>query len=643
MDLLSEINKPSDIRSLPMNRLYDLATEIRREIIETVSTNGGHLSPNLGVVELTLALHKVFDSPRDKIVWDVGHQCYIHKLITGRRDSFKKIRKYGGISGFPRPDESEHDAFVSGHSSTSISVALGMAIARDLKGEKYSVAAVIGDGAMTGGMAYEAMNNAGHMQKDMIVVLNDNEMSIAKNVGAMSRHLSRLRTDPAYSRGKEEIEKLLRKVPAIGVNMLKAAERLKDSFKYLVVPGVLFEELGFVYLGPIDGHNIQDMVDVLNQAKSMGGPVLVHVVTKKGMGYPPAEKNPARFHGIGPFNLADGTTPASPGIPSYTDVFGRTMVELAGQYENLVAVSAAMTSGTGLTEMAKKFPGRFFDVGIAEQHAVTMAGAMASRGLKPVVAIYSTFMQRAFDQIIHDICLPNLPVVFAVDRGGLVGEDGPTHHGVFDLSFLGQIPNMTVMAPKDENELRRMLKTAIEHNGPVAIRYPRAAGTGRSIDETITTLPIGKAEIIQDGSDITLFAIGTMVEIAEKAAGVLSSEGVSAAVINARFAKPLDSDCIIEYICKTGRIITIEENSLSGGMGSRVMEIIAGYGATDVKIQTMGIPDTFVEHGERGLLLAKYGLTVEQVVSSALKMVKLRQFNPGGRKAMISGGRRIDR
>lgn len=642
MSLLSGIDGPSDIQKIPIARLYELAAEIRQTIIETVSTNGGHLASNLGVVELTLALHRVFETPRDKIIWDVGHQCYVHKLLTGRRGRFSGLRKYGGISGFPRPSESEHDAFVSGHSSTSISVALGMAVARDLRGEKNSVLAVIGDGAMTGGMAYEALNNAGHLQKDLIVVLNDNEMSIAKNVGGMSKYLNRLRTDPKYSKGKEEVEQVLKRIPAIGSTVLKAAEKLKDTLKYLVVPGMIFEELGFVYLGPIDGHNIQDMIDVFKQAKKIGGPVLVHVITKKGKGYAPAEKHPGKFHGIGPFNPQTGIPEKKNVTPTYTDVFGRTITELASRDNSIVAITAAMPAGTGLGEFAQKFPDRFFDVGIAEQHAVTMAAGMAARKMKPVVAVYSTFLQRAFDQIVHDVCMQGVSVTFAVDRGGLVGDDGPTHHGVFDLSFLSQIPNMVVMAPKDENELRHMIKTAVEHNGPAAVRYPRSAGTGCRLDTKLQCLPLGKAEVLRDGRDIALFAIGDMVDKAVTAAEALASQGISAAVINARFIKPIDSDCIIKYARKTKRIITIEENVLNGGFGSRLLNVVNNSGL-EVKVEKMGLPDAFIEHGSREMLMAKYGLTTDQIISTAVKLIGLHYIRITKKKAQLSGVKQIDR
>jgi len=642
LSLLAQIKGPQDIKSLPLGRLYDLATEIRRELIETVSSNGGHLAPNLGVVELTLALHRVFKTPQDQIVWDVGHQCYVHKLITGRREDFPSLRMYGGISGFPRPDECEHDAFVAGHSSTSISVALGLALARDLRREKNSVVAVIGDGAMTGGMAFEAMNHAGHLQRNLIVVLNDNEMSIAKNVGGMSKYLARLRTDPMYSRGKEELEQILKKIPSIGPTVLKAVDRIKDGLKYLVVPGMLFEELGFVYLGPIDGHNIQEMVSVLNKARSMNGPVLVHVITVKGKGYYFAEKNPGKFHGIGPFDLETGEPKKVSRAPSYTEVFGRTICDLAARDDSVLAVTAAMTGGTGLSEFAKKFPDRFFDVGIAEQHAVTMAAAMASRGLKPVVAIYSTFLQRAFDQIIHDVAMLNLPVTFAVDRSGLVGDDGPTHHGVFDLSFLAQIPNLVVMAPRDENELRHMLLTALRHQGPAAVRYPRGEGLGAPLDGEMRPLPVGSAEVLRDGGDLAIFAVGTMVELAGRAAEVLGEQGISAAVINARFVKPLDSGMVVRYAGTTGRIITIEENVVSGGFGSRVLEAVNLLGISGVKVKVMALPDSFADHGDRRILLAKYGLTVDELIMNALKLMGLRHLAGQKKKLQISGGKSFD-
>jgi 1-deoxy-D-xylulose-5-phosphate synthase len=634
---LDRINSPQDIRALTVAQLNYLAEEIREKIIATVAQNGGHLAPNLGVVELTLALHRIFRTPRDKIIWDVGHQSYVHKLITGRREQFDTLRRYGGLSGFPRPDESEHDTFATGHSSTSISAALGMALARDFKGEKHSVVAVIGDGAMTGGMAFEALNHAGHLKTDLIVVLNDNEMSISPNVGAMSGYLSRIRTDPKYSRGKEEIEQLLRRIPSIGSTVLKVAERLKDSLKYLVVPGMIFEELGFTYLGPIDGHNIPSMLNTFEQAKALGGPVLVHVITEKGRGYEPAVKKADKFHGIGPFDISSGDSLKKSDISTYTEVFGSTLVRLAEQDPGIVAITAAMCSGTGLSEFAQKYPDRFFDVGIAEQHAVTLAAGMAISGLKPVVAIYSTFLQRAYDQIIHDVCLQNLPVVFAVDRGGIVGDDGPTHHGLFDYSFLRSVPNIVLMAPADENELQHMLNTALQIGRPCALRYPRGVGLGVALSPALTEIPVGKAEVINDGKDITLLAVGNMVPVARRAAGMLKEHGVSAAVINARFIKPLDADCITGYAVRNGRLITVEENVLAGGFGSAVLELLQSAGARDVQVKCVGIPDTFVEHGSQAILREKYGLTVENLVDTALQMLAVRNVN-GKKIAGLGGG-----
>ncbi|BAF59377.1 MAG: 1-deoxy-D-xylulose-5-phosphate synthase [Pelotomaculum sp.] len=616
--LLEQISSSRDIRSLTFKQLNELAGEIRQVLINTVSKTGGHLAPNLGVVELTLGLHRVFHSPVDKIIWDVGHQSYVHKLITGRYKEFYTLRQFGGISGFPRPSESVHDAFGTGHSSTSISAALGMAIARDLKGEKYSVVAVIGDGAMTGGIAFEALNHAGHLKCNLIVVLNDNEMSIAQNVGAMSGYLTRLRTDPMYSRGKEEIEQLLRRIP-IGSALLRLGERVKDSLKYLVVPGMIFEELGFTYLGPVDGHDLRAITTVLQHARARKGPVLVHVLTKKGKGYSPAESNPDRFHGIGAFDVATGEAVKKSNIPTYTEVFGRTMVKLAREFDNMLAITAAMTGGTGLTEFARLYPKRFFDVGIAEQHAVTLAAGMATGGFRPVVAIYSTFLQRAYDQILHDVCLQNLPVTFAIDRAGIVGEDGATHHGLFDFSYLRPIPNMVIMAPKDENELQHMLYTALSHPGPAAVRYPRSAGTGCRMDDSFKIIPLGRAEVLRDGTEVTLLAVGSMVCLAVKAAEILAGHGIDAAVINARFVKPLDKECILRYARRTREVFTLEENVLQGGFGSAVQELLSSCGERGVSVHCFGIPDSFVEHGNRALLLARYGLTVEQVVRAVLE------------------------
>lgn len=600
------------------HQLEELAGEIREEIIAIVANNGGHLAPNLGVVELTLAIHKVFQSPVDRILWDVGHQCYVHKIITGRKDDFKTLRQFGGISGFPRPSESIHDVFGTGHSSTSISAALGLALARDLQGESYNVVAVIGDGAMTGGMAFEALNHAGQLKKDMIVILNDNEMSIAQNVGAMSGYLARLRTDPVYTRGKEDLEMLLKKLP-IGSTLLRMGERLKDSLKYLLVPGMLFEELGFTYLGPVDGHDIRAVTTILRQAKSKNCPVLVHVITKKGMGYPPAEQNPDKFHGIGAFHIATGEEIRNSAAPSYTQVFGNTLVELAHRDEKLLAITAAMPGGTGLDQFSRVFPDRFFDVGIAEQHAVTMAAGLAAGGYHPVVAIYSTFLQRAYDQVLHDVCLQNLPVIFAIDRAGIVGNDGATHHGLFDLSYLRSIPNLVLMSPKDVNELQHMLATAAAHTGPIALRYPRGSGPACMMDQELKVLPIGKAEVIQEGSDATLVAIGSMVHVAEAAAKILEDRGIEATVINARFIKPLDEECILHYASLSGNLFTLEENVLEGGFGSAILELLATRDVKGIQTYRFGIPDTFVEHGSAELLLARYGLNVEKVVQVITK------------------------
>lgn len=623
--ILPKINSPRDLRRLSLSEMEKLAQEIREEIIYTVSRNGGHLAPNLGVVELTLALHRVFSSPRDKLIWDVGHQCYAHKLLTGRRDKFHTLRQLGGLSGFPRPEESEHDAFGTGHSSTSISAALGMAIARDLNGEKYHVVAIIGDGAMTGGMAFEALNHAGDLKKNLIVVLNDNEMSISPNVGGLASYFTRLRTDPMYSRSKDEVEQLLRKIPSIGPTVLRVVDKLKDSLKYLVVPGMFFEELGFFYLGPIDGHNLQSLITTLKQAKSTPGPVLVHVITRKGKGYLPAENNADKFHGTGPFDISNGKSTSSKKILSYTEVFGKTLVEEARHNKKIVAITAAMASGTGLTEFARIYPGRFFDVGIAEQHAVTMAAGMARAGYRPVVAIYSTFLQRAYDQVLHDVCLQNLPVVFAIDRGGLVGDDGPTHHGLFDYAYLRSMPNMTIMAPKDENELRSMIKTALEHPGPCAIRYPRGAGLGVPLDEDPPTIPIGKAEVLCEGNDITFITSGNCTALAVKAAEALAAQGIQSTVVNARFIKPLDTECILRYSTRTGKVITVEEHVLPGGFGSAVLELLNENGKDNLQLERIGIPDTFVEHGKPDLLRAKYGLTVDYLIDKALKMTGRRQ------------------
>jgi 1-deoxy-D-xylulose-5-phosphate synthase len=622
--LLAQIKEPADLRRLDFEALKRLAAEIREVIVATTARTGGHLAPNLGVVELTLALHYVFDSPRDKIIWDVGHQSYVHKLLTGRYHRFATLRQLGGISGFPRPEESVHDVFATGHSSTSVSAALGLAVARDLAGQDYRVVAVIGDGALTAGMAFEALNHAGHLQKDLLVVLNDNEMSIAPNVGALAKYLNRLRTDPMYRRGKEEIERLLNKIPAIGPRVARVVERLKDSLKYLVVPGMFFEELGFQYLGPVDGHNIPLLVEVFRQARKTRGPVLVHVFTKKGKGYPPAERNPDLFHGVGPFRADTGELEATGGGPTYTEVFGRTVVELARRDPRVVAITAAMPAGTGLVPFAREFPERFFDVGIAEQHAVTLAAGMARGGLKPVVAIYSTFLQRAYDQIIHDVCLQNLPVVFAVDRAGIVGDDGATHQGLFDLAFLRTVPNMVVMAPRDAAELANMLFTALELGQPAAVRYPRRRAPG-PVPLEWSPVPVGRAEVLREGEEAVLVALGTMVPVACAAAEELAAQGIAVTVINARFAKPLDEECLSAWAARAGLVVTLEEHVLAGGFGSAVAEMLADRGLSAVRVVRMGLPDTFVEHGSQELLLARYGLTPEAVAQNVVRLLGRRK------------------
>lgn len=622
-NILETINSPADVKALSLEQLKQLAEEIRQLLISVISKTGGHLAPNLGVVELTLALHRVFTTPEDKIVFDVGHQSYIHKIITGRREQFSTLRQYGGLSGFPKRSESEHDAFGTGHSSTSISAALGMAVARDLHGEDYNVIAVIGDGSMTGGMAFEALNNAGTLHKKMIVVLNDNEMSISKNVGAMSEYLYQLRTGETYNKIKHDIEGWLKNME-FGTDVLKAIRRLKGSVKYLMVPTSIFEELGFTYLGPIDGHDLQGLTEVLQAAKKIDGPVLVHVLTKKGKGYKPAEESPNKFHGTGPFDIATGKKIANPNAPiTYTEVFGRTLTELANDDKDIIGITAAMPDGTGMSTFAKAHPERFFDVGIAEQHAVTSAAGAAAAGMKPVAAIYSTFLQRAYDSVLHDICMQRLHVTLCLDRAGLVGDDGYTHHGVFDYAYLRSMPEMTIMAPKDENELRHMLKTAVDFDGPVSVRYPRGSGVGVSITETMHSLPIGKAEVLREGKDVCLWAIGSMVQSALQAADKLAEQGISAGVVNMRFAKPLDEELLLEHAAQYGKIVTLEEGALQGGVGSAVLETLnAAKMLQKCQVLTLGIPDEFVLHGDKKLLFKDLGLDVETIADKIAALVK---------------------
>jgi 1-deoxy-D-xylulose-5-phosphate synthase len=609
---LETIMTPSDLKKLTFDQMERLAQEIRSYLLEVVSRTGGHLAPNLGVVELSIALHYVFNSPQDKIIWDVGHQSYVHKILTGRREELKTLRQFKGLSGFPKRSESVHDCFETGHSSTSISAALGFALARDLKQEKNSVIAVIGDGALTGGMAYEALNHAGQLGTRLIVILNDNEMSITRNVGAMSGYLSRLRTDPLYHRSKEDVREVLQRIPNIGPKMFKAAERFKDSVKYLLVSGMLFEELGFTYLGPIDGHNLRILNQVLERARLLPGPVLLHVKTIKGKGYPPAEKQPNKFHGIGPFDLKTGKTRPRR-VPTFTEVFGKAVIKIAEDHSEVVAITAAMSEGTGLCEFSRRYPRRFFDVGIAEQHAVTMAAGLAQTGCLPVVAIYSTFLQRAYDQIVHDVALQNLHIIFALDRAGIVGEDGETHQGVFDLSYLRHIPRMTVMAPSDQSELVAMLKSSLKYSGPIAIRYPRGSGPQEEVDYRLPVLPFGRGELLREGEDLVILAVGPLVYQALEAAEQLSMKGKEAAVINCRFVKPLDEELILEWSNRTKRVITIEENVIAGGFGSAVLELLADRGFNG-EAARMGIPDSFLGHGAPDLLCRSIGLDAAGII-----------------------------
>jgi 1-deoxy-D-xylulose-5-phosphate synthase len=608
-NLLDRINSPADLKKLSIDELGRLAVEIRQRIIQTVSENGGHLAPSLGVVELAIAIHYVFDTPNDKIIWDVGHQAYAHKLLTSRRDRFHTLRTYGGISGFPKRAESPYDAFDTGHSSTSISAGLGITTAKALKNEKSKVIAVIGDGSMTAGLAFEGLNQAGHTEKDLIVILNDNEMSIAPNVGAFSSFLSRKMAGRRFLNLKRELENFLKSVPGVGDNIMNLFRKSEDSLITFFTPGMLFEAFKFQYIGPINGHRLDILIQTLNNILNLKGPVLIHVLTKKGKGYGPAEKNPTYYHGVGSFEVTTGS-PQKKVVeppPSYTKVFGDAMVDLARQDKRIFAITAAMPEGTGLNEFADLYPERFLDVGIAEQHAVTFAAGLATEGFKPVVAIYSTFLQRAFDQIIHDVCLTNLPVIFCIDRSGLVGEDGPTHHGHFDITYLRSLPNMTVMAPKDENELRHMLYTALEHSGPVAIRYPRGIGTGAPLDKGYQKLTIGEAEILREGKDLLIIALGSMVSPSMEAAELLEEEGLSVGVVNCRFVKPLDKR-LAEYSSVAGRVLVVEENIREGGLGGAILELFSDMGIRDLIVKRAGLPDKFIEHGPVSLLREKCGL-----------------------------------
>ncbi len=621
--VLQKVDSPVDLRKLAPSDLVLLAEEIRTKIIETVSKTGGHLAPCLGVVELTLALHYVFNTPDDKLIWDVGHQAYAHKLITGRRDQFHTIRQYKGISGFPKRDESPYDAFDTGHSSTSISASLGISLAKYLKGDTAKTIAVIGDGSMTGGMAFEALNQAGHLGKDLIVILNDNEMSISPNVGALSSFLSRKLTGKTMVRFKKDMENFLKGFHGVGDNILQVLKKSEESFKGFFTPGMLFEALKFEYIGPINGHDIDGLIETLENVRDLhDGPVLVHVLTTKGKGYAPAEKNPGSYHGVGPFDKTSGKAlPTNPTPISYTQIFGDTLVEIAEKDPRVAAITAAMPAGTGLSRFANLFPERFFDVGIAEQHAVTFAAGLATEGILPVVAIYSTFFQRALDQIIHDVCLPNLPVTFAIDRGGVVGDDGPTHHGIFDLSFFRFIPNMVLMAPKDEAELQNMLYTSIFLPGPSAIRYCRGNGEGVPLHSELTKIPYGKGELLREGTDILLLPIGNRVYTALQAAEGLEKLGISAAVINPRFVTPLDGDLICEWAQATGKVITIEDNVKKGGFGSAVLELFARRNLHNIKTTILGFPDKFFEHGPQETLWHLAKIDTPAIINTALELI----------------------
>ena len=632
MRLLDKINSPEDLKKLSIEELDELAQEIREYMIDVLSQVGGHVAPNLGSVELTLALHYVFESPRDKLIWDVGHQAYPHKIITGRREAFKTVRQWGGISGFLKRSESPHDIFGAGHASTSLSAALGFAVARDLKGDKFKVVAIIGDGALTGGMALEALNQIGSQKRDMIIVVNDNEMSIAENVGAISNYLSKLVTSPYYFKLKEELWELLDRIPSrfLSKRAKEIAKKVKETLKNFAIPTILFEELGYEYIGPLNGHDTKLLIETFERARKLRGPILIHILTKKGKGYKPAEEKTELFHGLGPFDKKTGEPIKKPGPPRYTKIFGKTIVELAEKDERIVAVTAAMPLGTGLDLFRERFPERFFDVGIAEQHAVTFSAGMALGGLKPFAAIYSTFLQRAFDQLIHDVALQKIPVRFALDRGGLVGEDGPTHHGVFDLAYLRMIPNFVVMAPKDENELRDMIYTAwLYDEGPVAFRYPRARTYGFPLKAKMERIPIGKWEILKKGKDfeVVILATGAMVWPSFHAAERLEKEfKVKPTVINARFIKPLDRDLLLEILENKPKIIfTVEENNIPGGFGTAILEFIeqSRMFYKKLNIVRLGIPDKFIEHGPREKLLEIVGLDEEGLYKSFSKSLKL--------------------
>ncbi|KIL44351.1 1-deoxy-D-xylulose-5-phosphate synthase [Jeotgalibacillus soli] len=625
---VTKIKDPSFLKKMNKDELKALSENIRKFLIERLSTSGGHIGPNLGVVELTLALHKHFDSPADKFLWDVGHQSYVHKILTGRGDQFDTLRQFKGLCGFPKMIESEHDVWETGHSSTSLSAAMGMAIARDIKGDSNYIVPIIGDGALTGGMALEALNHIGHEKKDMIVILNDNEMSIAPNVGALHSVLGRLRTAGKYNWAKDELEYLLKKVPAVGGKLAATAERLKDSLKYLLVSGVFFEELGFTYLGPVDGHNFDDLEENIQYAKKTKGPVLLHVITKKGKGFNPAEMDrKGTWHGTGPYKIDTGDLIKPVNIaPAWSALVSETVRRLAREDKRIVAVTPAMPVGSKLEAFASEFPDRMFDVGIAEQHATTMAAGLATQNMKPFLAIYSTFLQRAYDQVVHDICRQNLNVFIGIDRAGLVGADGETHQGVFDIAFLRHLPNMVVMMPKDENEGQHMVKTAIDYNdGPIAMRFPRGNGLGVEMDQELKNIPIGSWEIIREGTDVAILTFGTTIPMALKAAELLAGKGISVRVVNARFIKPLDEAMLMDLFTSEIPILTIEEAVLQGGFGSAVLEFAHDQSMSHIQIERMGIPDQFIEHGSVDQLLEEINLTSERAVEIIQTIAPIKQ------------------
>src|SRR5437899_9208664 len=626
MALLEKINSPEDLRRLRLDELQDVADEVRQFILETMSRVGGHTGASLGAVELAVALHYAFDTPHDRLVWDVGHQAYAHKILTGRREQLPTIKQYGGLSGFLRRDESEFDTFGAGHASTSLSAALGMACARDRKSEDYNVVALIGDASLAGGMAMEAINQAGHLRTRLIVVLNDNEMSIAPAVGALTGYLNRIREAHGYHRFKDEVEETLRSIPSVGERLHHAAKTVKDAIAAAVLPGALVNELGFKYIGYVDGHNVRALVKALHEAQQIkDGPVIVHALTTKGKGHPAAERDYYKWHATGPFDLKSGKPIKSPAqAPTYTQVFGNTLCELMGKDEKIVALTAAMPDGTGVCKALEKFPERSFDVGIAEQHCVTFAAGLSVEGLKPVCAIYSTFLQRAFDQLVHDVCIQNLNVKFCLDRGGIAGGDGPTHHGLLDIAYLRGVPNMILMAPRDEAEMRDMLFTMVEHIGPAAMRYPRGNGIGVAIDRKPQLLEIGKGEILRDGGEVAIVAYGSMVHPSLQAAENLAKAGMETTVVHARFAKPLDSALLLALARTKRMIVTVEEAYLAGGFGSAVIELLEENGLQDrVRVVRMGIPDRIVTHGDPKLLLAKYGLDADGIYTRVRESIEV--------------------